>query len=131
MKRKKAVLIGVVCAALVLLLFVGIAYYSYTSPYRWYNKGTALGELGKYEEAIECYGKALKIDPNHADAWCNKGNALDKLGKYEGAIECCDKALKINPNFAGAWYNKGWTLDELGRHKEAQECFERARELEK
>jgi hypothetical protein len=56
MKRKKAVLIGVVCAALVLLLmFAGLTYYSYktpapSTPSHWTDKGFALDELGRYEE---------------------------------------------------------------------------------
>jgi tetratricopeptide (TPR) repeat protein len=70
MKRKKAVLIGVICAALVLLLmFAGLTYYSYktTAPPTlpsywnnnyWNNKGRVLYVLGMYEEAIECFKRA-------------------------------------------------------------------------
>ena len=54
--------------------------------------------LGKYQEAIEWYDKALKIDPNNVFALNNKGLALSNLGKYEEAIEWFDKALKIDPN---------------------------------
>ena len=39
-------------------------------------KVLALYNLGKYEEAIKCYDKAIEIDPNYADAWNNKGLAL-------------------------------------------------------
>jgi len=68
MKRKKAVLIGVVCAALVLLLmFAGLTYYSYktTAPYTpsyWTDKGVALDELGKYEEAQECFERVRELE---------------------------------------------------------------------
>ena len=51
------------------------------------NKGLALNNLGKYEEAIEWYDKALKIDPNDVNALNNKGKALYNLGKYQEAIE--------------------------------------------
>jgi tetratricopeptide (TPR) repeat protein len=37
----------------------------------YYNK--------EYKEAMECYDKALEIDPNDASAWYNKGLALNKL----------------------------------------------------
>ncbi|CAD8203032.1 unnamed protein product [Paramecium octaurelia] len=30
--------------------------------------------LNKYYKAIECYDKALSINPNKDSAWCNKGN---------------------------------------------------------
>ncbi|MFQ6072924.1 MAG: tetratricopeptide repeat protein, partial [Methanosarcinales archaeon] len=29
----------------------------------WNNKGNALYIIGKYEDAIDCYDKALEIDP--------------------------------------------------------------------
>jgi tetratricopeptide (TPR) repeat protein len=57
----------------------------------------ALGKLGKHREGIECYDKALEIDPKDSDAWNNKGTALGKLGRYNEAIECFDKALEIDP----------------------------------
>ena len=83
----------------------------------------------KYEKAIECYDRALEINPNFVEAWNNKGNVLDELGRYEEAIECYDKALEINPNYAEAWNNKGVTLSMLRRYEEAIECFDRALEI--
>jgi tetratricopeptide (TPR) repeat protein len=41
----------------------------------YYNK--------EYKEAMECYDKALGIDPNDASAWYNKGLALNKLKSTE------------------------------------------------
>ena len=38
----------------------------------WFNKGFSLGEQGRFDEAIECYDKALENDPQYADAWHNK-----------------------------------------------------------
>jgi tetratricopeptide (TPR) repeat protein len=49
----------------------------YNSPLR--GKGYALNNLGKYEEAIQYFDKALQIDPNDTDALRGKGYALDKL----------------------------------------------------
>jgi len=82
----------------------------------------------KYEKAIECYGRALEINPNYAKVWYNKGNALSKLGRHKEAIECYDRVLEINPNFA-AWYNKGVALGELRRYEEAIECYDKALEI--
>ena len=45
------------------------------------EKGAALANLGKYDEAIALYDKALAIEPNHVEALNNKGLALDALNK--------------------------------------------------
>jgi tetratricopeptide (TPR) repeat protein len=50
--------------------------------------------FGRYTEAIECYDKALAINPKQDNALFNKGNALDRLEKYDEAIECYDKAIE-------------------------------------
>lgn len=79
-----------------------------------------LAELGKHNEAIDCYDKVLEIDPNSVYAWNGKANALNGLGEYTEAIKFYDKALEIDPNNALVWGNKAWTLDKSGRHNEAK-----------
>ncbi len=37
-------------------------------PDLWNNKGIALRSLGRYEEAMECFNKSLKIDPRDKNA---------------------------------------------------------------
>jgi len=49
----------------------------------WHNRGLALDELGRYEEAIRCYDTALGINPEDAIAWDNKIIAEEKLLKIE------------------------------------------------
>jgi len=42
----------------------------------WKEKGDALDRLGRYEEALAAYDRALALRPDYADAWRNKGAAL-------------------------------------------------------
>ncbi len=37
-------------------------------PDLWNYKGTALRSLGRYEEAMECFNKSLRIDPRDKHA---------------------------------------------------------------
>jgi tetratricopeptide (TPR) repeat protein len=48
------------------------------NPYAWTWKGNALSNLGKYEEAIRCYDRALEINPNYALAQTNKNILIDR-----------------------------------------------------
>jgi tetratricopeptide (TPR) repeat protein len=96
----------------------------------WNNKGASLDALGRHDEAIGCFDKALEIDPRDAAAWINKGVSLDSLGRREEAIGCYDKALEIDPRDAAAWSNKGGSLNSLGRHDEAIGCFDKALEID-
>ncbi|CAK91023.1 unnamed protein product (macronuclear) [Paramecium tetraurelia] len=69
--------------------------------------GYALSKLNKYQDAIECYNKAISINPNYDVIWYHKGNVLNNLNQHYEAIECYDKAISINPNYDVAWNNKG------------------------
>ena len=97
--------------------------------WEWINKGVSLRILGKHQEAIVCYDRALEINPRDALAWSNKGFALSDLGKYQEAIICCDKALEINPRDALAWSNKGVALSKLDKYQEAIICCDKALEI--
>ncbi|MCC3498918.1 MAG: tetratricopeptide repeat protein [Microcoleus sp. PH2017_40_RAT_O_B] len=72
----------------------------------WYNRGIALGNLGRLEDAIASYDKALEIKPDKHDAWNNRGIALRNLGRLEDAIASYDKALEFKPDDTSAFYNK-------------------------
>ncbi len=37
-------------------------------PDLWNHKGIALRSIGRYEEAMECFNKSLKIDPRDKNA---------------------------------------------------------------
>ncbi|MBQ6628294.1 MAG: tetratricopeptide repeat protein [Methanobrevibacter sp.] len=89
------------------------------------NKCLTLINLNRFDEAIECYDKALKINPNNVKAWNNKAFALHNLNRLEEAIECYDKTLEIDPNFISALNNKAFALRTLNRLDEAIECYDK------
>ncbi|OPF20296.1 hypothetical protein B1L04_02545 [Microcystis aeruginosa KW] len=74
----------------------------------WYvNRGILYRRQQKYELALDDYNKAIKLNPNHANAYNNRGNLYQDLQKYELALDDFNKAIEINPNFAILYYNRG------------------------
>ncbi|MGD1714055.1 tetratricopeptide repeat protein, partial [Dapis sp. BLCC M172] len=61
----------------------------------WKNKGDALENLERYEEAIAAYEKAIEIQPDYYYTWDSKGIALINLERYEEAIAAYEKAIEI------------------------------------
>ena len=61
--------------------------------FAWNNKGVALKNLSRFKDAIECYDKAIEINPQFLTAWENKAFAEEKLGKFS---ELQESKLRIN-----------------------------------
>ncbi len=90
------------------------------------NLGNALALQGRFDEAIDQFQRALKIDPNDADAVYNLGNALAQQGNLEAAGKELQLALQIKPNSAMAAYDLGNVRARQGRLDEAIDQFQRA-----
>jgi Flp pilus assembly protein TadD len=95
----------------------------------WFNRGVALEKMGRSEQAVECFDKALEENPNDSWAWFNKGVSLHRLGSLGEALYCYDRALELSPNDADLLSNKGIALRTLGRADEAVECYKKALEI--
>lgn len=83
------------------------------SAKKWYDKGCELGKLGKADEALKAYNKAIKINPDYADPWFNRACILSTKGEKERALFGLKKAIeiddsnkeaaKIDKNFENLW----------------------------
>ena len=93
------------------------------------NLGSALNELGKYDEAIAHYTEALRIRPNFAEPHYNLGTALARQGKLKEAISHYTEALRIEPGHAEACNNLGEVLRQQERYDEAISYYSRALQL--
>lgn len=65
----------------------------------WNEKGVTLYNQGKYEDALECFNEATRIDPNYANAWDNKATvllALDRCDEFKAADEMAGSLGLIN-----------------------------------
>ncbi len=91
------------------------------------NKGRELSNLGRYEEALPYFEKAVKLQGNWVDYnWL--GTTLSRLGRYEEALPYLKKSLEIQDDKTNisnySWL--GTTLTNMGRHEEALTYFKKA-----
>jgi tetratricopeptide (TPR) repeat protein len=63
-------------------------------------------DLEDLKGAIECYDKAIRIEPEYIKAYINKENVIQTLGDLKGAIRCCKKVISINHGHADAYHIK-------------------------
>jgi tetratricopeptide (TPR) repeat protein len=66
-----------------------------TSALELKNKGNEFFKSGDYENALQCYGKAVDIDPEYRDAWNNIYITLLKLERIDDARKCKDILDKL------------------------------------
>lgn len=66
-----------------------------TDPIPRFNLGVLLDELGRLDEAIDAYRKALACEPNFADAHYNLGLLFEATGKKSNAITHLRMARKL------------------------------------
>ncbi|MFZ5917527.1 MAG: tetratricopeptide repeat protein [Chloroflexota bacterium] len=110
-------------------------------PERWAAPHNGLGnvyyQLGRYDEAVAAYRRAIELDPDFAYPHNGLGNVYADLGRREEAIEAYKKAISLPDVFgtpasahALAWNGLGNVYRTLGRYDEAVAAFRRAVELD-
>ena len=95
----------------------------------WFEKGYALGNSGKWHEAIEANNKAIELNPTFVTAYNNRGNAYASLGDHRQAIKDYDRAIGLDSKYASAYNNRGNAYFALGDNRQAIRDFDKAIEL--
>ncbi|WP_287496712.1 tetratricopeptide repeat protein [Pandoraea sp. CB10b_02] len=87
------------------------------APALWqahFNRGRALGALGRYDEEIDAYRLANAIAPQQPDPLVNLGVALRERHEFAEALQCLRQAVKLAPEHPGARTNRAQTNLLLG-----------------
>jgi tetratricopeptide (TPR) repeat protein len=65
-------------------------------------------EAGNYQQAAANYDRAIKLNPQYAEAYNNRGNLRDlHLNNPAGALADYDKAIALRPNSTLTYVNRG------------------------
>ena len=63
--------------------------------------------MGKLEEAVADYDRALALRPFNTEDICNRAGVLADIGRFDEAVAGFDRALALMPEMAPAYYNRG------------------------
>ena len=90
------------------------------------NRGNALKELGRLEDAVASFDQAIRLRPDYADAYCNRGIALHAMQAYAQAMQSHDRAVALKPDFPAAYYNRAVALQDMGDLEAAVASYDKA-----
>jgi tetratricopeptide (TPR) repeat protein len=106
----------------------------------YYNRALAYSKLGRYEDAVADWTRAIELDPKVAQALINRGVTYINLGQWDKAIADCSSAIELDPNcssaieldpkYARAWCNRGIAHGKLGQLDKAIADCSRAIDLD-
>jgi tetratricopeptide (TPR) repeat protein len=97
-------------------------------PYN--NRGDALVDENRMDEAFKDFNTAISIHPKYSMAFFNRGNMFNKQKNYERAIADFDSAILYRADFARAYNNRGSAYKELKRFDEALSDYNRAIDMQ-
>ena len=106
---------------IILCIFVPVA--ATETAEEWNNRGAYLLSLGKFEEAIDAFNKAIELDPNCDKAYSNRGGAYFYLKYYDKSLKDFNKAIDLNPKNDANYYNRGLLYYVLKKYERAIEDY--------
>ena len=90
-----------------------------------YNRGAILAQLSRFEEAVDNYSQALRLQQN-AVCFNSRAIALAELGQLAAALDSCERAIVLQPNFGAALDTRGNVLRRLDRPLDAVASYQQA-----
>jgi len=106
-----------------------LAYYNLGIAY--YNLGVSTYSIFRFNEAVESYRMAIKLDPTVDNKlYLNLGLALIELERNEEAIDIFQKAAELEPNVDLPYFYLGQIFFKMGRYDGAIENYQMAVKLD-
>lgn len=86
-------------------------------------EGDSLYKQTRFDEALNKYLEAIKINPNDATTLFKIGNLYKMTNDTNKAVEFYKKATTLNKNYTDAYFNLGLSYATLNNYKLCRECF--------
>jgi tetratricopeptide (TPR) repeat protein/S1-C subfamily serine protease len=94
--------------------------------YAYNNRGIAKSNVGRNQEAIVDFDRAITLSPKYVQAYINRGIPKSELGNKQEAITDYNRAIALNPKSAQAYNNRGIAKSDLDKNQEAVIDYDRA-----
>lgn len=91
----------------------------------WFAHGTALQNLGRRDEALVAYDRALTLQPDYTEVLINSGVLLRDMHRHGQALERFNRVLITRPDHETALANCAVLLTEFKRSEDAQRMMGR------
>lgn len=85
-----------------------------------YNKGIDFYKIGQYDRSMECFRKAIDLDPEYIDSYYNLGSILEYLGQDEAALTVFKQIVVRKPTDYDAVYKAAELSKKLGQIDKAK-----------
>jgi len=95
----------------------------------FYALGIWYRENGDQDKSIECFLKAVELDPDFGEAINQLAYRYFNKGDYKSALKCLHKYAELNPNDANPFDSMGDLFWQMGDLNQAMENFKHAIEL--
>jgi tetratricopeptide (TPR) repeat protein len=85
----------------------------------YYAQGVRQFQLGKYDEAIDSFNKAIQQNPKLVDAYHYRGQAYFQTQRFQNAIQDYNQVLQMAPHNAEAYHHRGLAYTSSGNNDQA------------
>lgn len=92
--------------------------------------GKVFCELGRLDDALKSYARAIECNSEHAETFFNQANAFNQMGHLDDALKSYDKAINLDPRDPMIFFNQANTFNQLGRLDDALKSYDKAISLD-
>ncbi len=85
-----------------------------------YNQGIDYYKAGQYENSIQCFREAIRLEPSYIDAYYNLGSVLEYLQQYDAALAVFKQIIVRKPEDYDSVYKAAWLSYKMGEYQKAK-----------
>ncbi|KAJ4460689.1 putative Stress-induced-phosphoprotein 1 [Paratrimastix pyriformis] len=87
------------------------------------EEGNVAYTAGNYSVALECYTRAIDLDPNNPVYRSNRAATYFQLNMFQQAVDDSQWAIELSPTTAKFYFRKGAAHEKLGQLYEARLAY--------